>query len=623
MGNPHDVASVSRPMLPGEKLVISPVSDVTHLCPPNGTVFGLLMVTNYQLIFEGSNGPSFCVPLCSIESISKVGGQSSRGETSYAIDIRTKELRAIRLAFKPENHSRRSVFEALSKFCYPAADSLLNFFAFFFQGQFKTQAGWQIYNARSEFTRQRLPATWRICTANSQYELCSTYPSVFAVPASVSDDALRNVAAFRSRGRIPVLSWIHANGASMTRCSQPRVGVAGKRNADDEAYFQTLININQTDKTKLYIVDARPKANALANQAKGLGFESEANYPRTEVLFANIHNIHAMRESLQKLRDICASSGDESRWLSDLESTLWLKHVMVVLAGTATIVEYMERGTSVLVHCSDGWDRTAQLTALSMICMDPFFRTLRGFEVLIEKEWLSFGHKFAQRIGHGSREEENERSPVFVQFIDCVWQLQQQFPCSFEFNSTFLIAILDHLYRFAFLCLSCAGSRFSRSFCSCLFGTFLYNNERERAEAQLPTRTRSLWDFLENDVSQFLNPFFSFRPEAPVLAPAASMRRIQLWSDYYLRWNADQAPKVPGMVLVRNEQTLHQLRFRCVGACGASREGTGGHCGRLAQKTPGCRCFLTCLRESRLYLLFNTLGGHARSALAFGDKDRV
>eukprot|EP00042_Codosiga_hollandica_P030758 m.180595 g.180595 ORF g.180595 m.180595 type:complete len:400 (+) comp53446_c0_seq19:367-1566(+) len=299
MGNPHDVASVSRPMLPGEKLVISPVSDVTHLCPPNGTVFGLLMVTNYQLIFEGSNGPSFCVPLCSIESISKVGGQSSRGETSYAIDIRTKELRAIRLAFKPENHSRRSVFEALSKFCYPAADSLLNFFAFFFQGQFKTQAGWQIYNARSEFTRQRLPATWRICTANSQYELCSTYPSVFAVPASVSDDALRNVAAFRSRGRIPVLSWIHANGASMTRCSQPRVGVAGKRNADDEAYFQTLININQTDKTKLYIVDARPKANALANQAKGLGFESEANYPRTEVLFANIHNIHAMRERCQ------------------------------------------------------------------------------------------------------------------------------------------------------------------------------------------------------------------------------------------------------------------------------------------------------------------------------------
>ena len=51
-------------------------------------------------------------------------------------------------------------------------------------------------------------------------------------------------------------------------------------------------------------------------------------------------------------------------------------------------------------------------------------RTLTGFMVLIEKEWLSFGHKFGNRIGHGEdKHNDSERSPVFLQWVDCVWQV--------------------------------------------------------------------------------------------------------------------------------------------------------------------------------------------------------
>ena len=39
---------------------------------------------------------------------------------------------------------------------------------------------------------------------------------------------------------------------------------------------------------KLYIIDARPRANALANGAKGGGSESSSNYPRSEVMLAVI-----------------------------------------------------------------------------------------------------------------------------------------------------------------------------------------------------------------------------------------------------------------------------------------------------------------------------------------------
>lgn len=42
---------------------------------------------------------------------------------------------------------------------------------------------------------------------------------------------------------------------------------------------------------------------------------------------------------------------------------------------------------SVVVHCSDGWDRTAQICALVQLLLDPTCRTLEGFLVVVQKEW--------------------------------------------------------------------------------------------------------------------------------------------------------------------------------------------------------------------------------------------
>lgn len=73
----------------------------------------------------------------------------------------------------------------------------------------------------------------------------------------------------------------------------------------------------------------------------------------------------------------------------------------------------------------------------NFILLDVFFQ---GFQVLVEREWLEFGHKFADRCGNGVNcDDPNERSPVFLQWLDCVYQLYKQFPCAFQFNEAYLV----------------------------------------------------------------------------------------------------------------------------------------------------------------------------------------
>lgn len=143
---------------------------------------------------------------------------------------------------------------------------------------------------------------WKISKINDTYSVCDSYPAVWAVPAAATDEDLQASAAFRSRGRLPVLSWIHPESqATITRCAQPLVGVGGKRSREDERYVQLIMDAN-AQSHKLFIMDARPMPNAIANKAKGGGYESEDAYQNAELVFLDIHNIHVMRESLRKLK---------------------------------------------------------------------------------------------------------------------------------------------------------------------------------------------------------------------------------------------------------------------------------------------------------------------------------
>uniref|UniRef100_A0A3B3ZF33 Phosphatidylinositol-3,5-bisphosphate 3-phosphatase MTMR2 n=1 Tax=Periophthalmus magnuspinnatus TaxID=409849 RepID=A0A3B3ZF33_9GOBI len=497
--------------------------DVTYFCPFIGAIRGTVIVTNYRLFFKYIfQEPAFVLdlPLGVVSRVEKIGNASTRGDISYGIVC--KDMRNLRFAHKQlDDTLRKSVFEVLMKFAFPVSNGL-QIFALQYRQVFP-ENGWKVYDALAEYKRQGIPnESWRITKVNDHYELCDTYPSTLAVPVNMPDEELKRVAAFRAKGRIPVLSWIHPESqATITRCSQPMVGVNGKRSKEDEKYLQAIMDAN-AQSHKLFIFDARPSVNAAANKMKGGGYESEDAYQNAELVFLDIHNIHVMRESLRKLKDVVYPNIEDSHWLSNLESTHWLEHIKLIMAGALRIADKVESGkTSVVVHCSDGWDRTGQLTSLAMLMLDGYYRTIRGFEVLLEKEWLSFGHRFQTRVGHGDKNHTDaDRSPVFIQFIDCVWQLTRQFPAAFEYNEYFLVTILDHLY-------------------SCLFGTFLCNSEQQR----MKERTVSLWSYVNSQLDDFTNPLY-VNYSNHVLFPVVSLRHLELWVGYYIRWNPRMRPQV-------------------------------------------------------------------------------
>ncbi|XP_019877155.1 myotubularin-related protein 8 [Aethina tumida] len=446
--------------------------------------------------------------------------------TGSPLLIRTKIFQSVTFVIPKERdcHDVYLTLQQLSQpnnvqdlYCFnykPPADEIQN-----------KSTGWNFFDLSHEYQRMGVPNDqWVLSTLNKDYELCDTYPKSLYVPSSASTSTLIGSSRFRSKGRLPVLSYLHHNKASISRCSQPLSGFSA-RCLEDEKMLNHVLKTNP-NATFMYVVDTRPKINAMANRAAGKGYENEAFYENIKFHFLGVENIHVMRNSLAKVIETCEQRNPTmNSFLSGLESSSWLRHIKSILDTSQFIAEALEEGISVVVHCSDGWDRTAQVCSLSSLLVDPFYRTITGYQALIEKDWLAFGHKFSERCGH-IQTDSKEISPIFTQLLDATWQLMQQFPCTFQFNETFLLTLHDHLH-------------------SCQYGTFIGNCEKDRLDLRLNEKTYSLWGYMANHLSEYINPLYDEDTKDKILTPNLCPQNIKFWRGMYCRFENGVHPREP------------------------------------------------------------------------------
>ncbi|XP_064480386.1 myotubularin-related protein 13-like isoform X2 [Ornithodoros turicata] len=319
------------------------------------------------------------------------------------------------------------------------------------------------------------------------------------------------------------------------------------------------------------------------SQIKGVKAES---YPNCDFIPMEYYEARQVKASFKKLMRACCPSASpaspEVSFYKMVEGSEWLNQLQCILQLSGAVVDLMDvQGSSVLLCLEDGWDFTCQVSSVAQLCLDPFYRTWDGFRVLLEKEWLAFGHRFTYRGNQTTAAAATGFAPVFLQFLDVVHQLLHQFPMSFEFNDYYLRFLAYHHV-------------------SCRFRTFLLDSECERAEfGWLPTvsstssipvggshlragggsgtgllGTRggsasldsgsdddgvagsagtaaarasaapSFWEYVErlwSKSSVFYNFWYCANLEDEVLRPYSNISNLELW-EYYLEETLEQGP---------------------------------------------------------------------------------
>eukprot|EP01132_Coremiostelium_polycephalum_P004498 gene4498-5610_t len=276
-----------------------------------------------------------------------------------------------------------------------------------------------------------------------------------------------------------------------------------------------------------------------------------------EVLWYELYkSINCFDGSIDSWRSI-----EESGWIESMRSLIdGCNRITNLLEDGASVL--IKPHTDSLHHSLD----LARINSLVMILNDPYYRTIQGFITLIEREWIQYGYSFiniqqhkdqslsssssssSRSKGYGSISkasnmtedklgffeayhmalpdlpdsmskkkqplftvDSNESinlviraiSPVFIQFLDAIWQVQRQYPFHFEFNEYLLLFLITESF-------------------SGRFGTFLYSESLREPEKKFLKKSPSIWTYITQNQPIFTNLLYKnsqLAKQQPGLSP--------------------------------------------------------------------------------------------------------
>ncbi|GBP41632.1 Myotubularin-related protein 9 [Eumeta japonica] len=471
-----------------------------------------------------------------IDCIEKKENKPSSGVSQGgSLYLKCKDLRIFQLDIgtTSELNLLAQTLENLSNLSEPSL-----FYPFFYRHMHPIKEnGYTLYSIEEEFTKVLATEEWRVSRVNHRYDVCLGYPQCVLVPKSVDDECLIAAASFRQGGRFPILSYRHGNGAVLMRAGQPLYGPKHRRCRQDEKILNAVVSVGM----KGVIYDLRSSNSITQQQNKGGGTESNSNYSQWKIYnrsMDDVDNQQQLLESYSKLIEACNERDISSdKWISRLESCGWTESVRNALHTACIIAQHIhQKAEPVLIHGTKGEDATLLVCSLVQTILSPDCRTLRGFQALIEREWLQAGHPFGTRNRCGPYAQPIAKAaPTFLLFLDCIRQFLEQFPCSFEYRQSFLITLFEHSY-------------------ASQYGSFLCDNEQARHSLSVYDQTTSLWSWLNQpeELASYINPLYE--PTPTVLWPSVAPMSLIIWEELYLRWLTEHRTE-------EREEQYHAIRI--------------------------------------------------------------